>query len=245
MTEPAPKPLLMGILNLTDNSFLESSRALGLSDDALALKAGEMFSSGAGIIDIGACSTAPGNAPIPEEEEWARLERPLALLADAFPDRRFSLDTFRSGIVRKAVRIMPGIIVNDISAGEDDPEMLGIVAAEGLDYIAMDRSSDPYGHFESFSEKAAGCGIRNWILDPGFGFGKTIEENWDILRNLQTLKDFGRPILAALSRKRMIYQPLGLTPATCADESFDAERLAAALGASIIRTHDLDLWSRL
>lgn len=234
----------MGILNLTDNSFLESSRSLGLSEEGLIGKVAEMFDAGADIVDIGACSTAPWNSPICEEEEWARLERPLKILSNAFPEKNFSIDTFRSGIVRKAVKIMPRITVNDISSGEEDPDMLPLIASEGRTYIAMDRTSDPYRHFEEFARKAEKMRISDWIPDPGFGFGKTIEENWDILRNLGRLKDFGRPILVALSRKRMIYQPLGLTPSTCADESFDAERLAASSGASIIRTHDLELWAR-
>jgi len=234
----------MGILNLTDNSFMESSRALGLTDDTLVMRVNEMFSSGAGIIDIGACSTAPGNVPVSEREEWARLERPLTILAANFPGKRFSIDSFRSGIIRKAAKIIPGIIINDISAGEEDPKMLQFAAAEGLEYIAMDRTSDPYMFFEHFAIKATHAGIDNWILDPGFGFGKTNDENWSVLRNLRKLQEFGRPVLVALSHKRMIYQPLGLSPDTCANESFDAERLAFSLGASIIRTHDLILWSK-
>jgi len=235
----------MGILNLTDNSFLESSRSLRLSDEELCRKVEGMFGKGADIVDIGACSTAPMNRPVSIEEEWARLERPLTVLSDAFPKGRFSLDSFRSEIVRKAIGILPGLIVNDISAGEDDPSMLPLVASEGLEYVAMDRTADPYAFFSRFAEKAAGLGISDWILDPGFGFGKSNDENWGILHRLPDLLDFGRPVLVALSRKRMIYQPLGLSPSTCANESFDAERLAASLGASIIRTHDLEMWFRL
>jgi len=236
---------IMGILNLTDNSFLARSRALCLSETQLETKVREMLSDGAVIIDIGACSTAPGNEIIPEDEEWRRLERPLAFLFDAFPETAFSIDTFRSGIVRKALGLGRKFIVNDISAGEGDREMLPTVISEGVEYIAMDSTPAPYFFFESFSEKAERIGLRNWILDPGFGFGKTIGQNRDILHNLSRLKDFGRPVLVALSHKRMIYLPLSLTPDTCTEESLKAEKLAFDSGADIVRTHDIARLKRM
>jgi len=229
----------MGILNLTDNSFMTRSRSLCFTERELEEKVGRMLSDGADMIDIGACSTAPGNDLIPEEEEWRRLERPLEVLFNAFPDTPFSIDTFRSGIVRKVLGLGRTFTVNDISAGEEDREMLPLVISEGLEYIATDRTTDPYTFFETFTEKAEKTGLKNWILDPGFGFGKTVEQNWNILDHLSRLKDFGKPVLAALSHKRMIYLPLSLTPDTCTEASLKAERLAFDSGADIVRTHDI------
>lgn len=236
----------MGIVNLTDNSFVSTSRLAGKTIDEIIGKAGRMISLGASYIDIGACSSAPGNEFIGEEEEWRRLHEPLKALFDAFPENMvgFSIDTFRSGIVERCLSMGRKIIVNDIFAGLKDPRMLDICAANGLGYIAMDQSADPYSFFEKFADTAARKGIPDWILDPGFGFGKTVEQNLMILDSLERLCDFGRPVLCAISRKRMIYIPNNLTPLTCAKESVDAELLAVSKGASIIRTHDLELHSR-
>ena len=233
---------LMGILNLTGNSFVESSRALGLNDDELVGQVQFMFDSGADIIDVGACSTAPGNTPVDEATEWSRLERPLRVLFEAFPDRPFSLDSFRLPVLSKALALGKSFIINDISGAKDEG-VLDFAASNGLDYIAMDSSADPYSFFVDFADRAERKSLENWILDPGFGFGKTVEKNWEILSSLRRFTAFGKPVLAALSRKRMIYQPLGLTPENCAPQSVKAELLAVINGASIIRTHDLTLHS--
>lgn len=233
---------LMAIANLTDNSFVRADRMGGLSFDALTQTIGGLLSDGADMIDIGACSTAPGNAVISGQQEWSRLERALPVIFESFPDAVYSLDSFRMEVVSYALKIAGDMlhdvheqfIINDISS-----EMPELAAEKGLQYIAMAGTSDPYSFFRDFSSRALACGLSDWILDPGFGFGKTLEQNWEILNHLDRLSDFGRPILVALSRKRMIYQPLGLTPDTCAEQSVAAERIAISRGASIIRTHDL------
>lgn len=233
---------LMAIANLTDNSFVRADRMGDLSFDALTQTIGGLLSDGADMIDIGACSTAPGNAVISAQKEWSRLERALPVIFEAFPDAVYSLDSFRPVVVSDALKIAENLlhdvheqfIINDISSG-----MPEFAAEKGLQYIAMADTAAPYSFFQEFSLRAGSCGLYDWILDPGFGFGKTQEQNWDILDHLDRLADFGRPILVALSRKRMIYQPLGLTPDTCAEQSVAAERVAISRGASILRTHDL------
>jgi len=237
----------MGIVNLTDNSFVEFSRMGEASGDELLSYAGALFSDGADIIDIGACSTAPGNDIVPENVEMQRIRRGVPVLFESFPDRVFSVDTFRTAVATECLNLAQKylkdpreqLIINDISSGSRDSSMLPFIAQHKLQYIAMADSSDPCAFFTGFSATASRSGVDRWILDPGFGFGKTIEQNWEVLRNIAALKVFGRPILAALSRKRMIWQPLGLTPSTCAQQSVEAEKLAAELGADMIRTHDV------
>lgn len=239
---------LMAIANLTDNSFVRGDRMGELSFDALAESIGILLSDGADIVDIGACSTAPGNPAVSTEQEWKRLERALPVIFESFPDAVFSLDSFRPGIISKAIDIAGDLlhdiheqfIVNDISSSL--PEL---AVSYGVQYVAMADTPDPYAFFQNFALRAKTCGLSDWILDPGFGFGKTLEENWDILNNLERLSCFGRPILAALSRKRMVYQKFGLTPDSCAEQSVSAERLAIAGGASIIRTHDIKAHSSI
>lgn len=235
----------MGIVNLTDNSFMRSSRMAGAGERQLCERVEGMLRDGADIIDVGACSTAPGTVPVSVEEERERLRKPLVWLFRNFPSATFSFDTFRSAVVEDILAASRGfgggIIINDISAGQEDPMMLPLVAANSLEYIAMDRTDDPYAFFSALAPQLEAAGIGRWILDPGFGFGKSNERGWEILRDIGRLRDFGRPVLAALSHKRMIWQPLGLTPDSCAERSVEAEKLAASLGADIIRTHDLIL----
>jgi putative methyltransferase, YaeB/AF_0241 family/dihydropteroate synthase len=201
----------MVIINLTPDSFWKPSRG-----DM------EVFSCGADIIDIGAVSTRPGAEPVNENEEWARLEPILKRIPELLkesPETRISIDTFRSCIVRKAYALIGDFIVNDISAGEDDPEMLQTVAELGLTYIAMHKRGTPQtmdsltdypegvvkavsDYFAAFALKAAAIGIKDWIIDPGFGFAKTDEQNMELLEHLEEIRQEGRPILAGLAHKR-------------------------------------------
>lgn len=239
--------ILMSILNLTDNSFLERSRMKDKSvEDVVSAVAG-MIEAGAGIVDVGACSSAPGNEFISAEQEWERYSRVMPVLFREFPQMSFSFDTFRAEIVEKLLDCADRnpyngeFIVNDIFAGNADPRMLPFVAEHGLRYIAMDSTADPYGFFSEFAPKAEALGLKDWILDPGFGFGKDVQQNWKVFEQLPAFHDFGRPVLAALSHKRMIYMPLGLTPATCTEQSVEAEARAVKLGADMVRTHDVAL----
>ena len=199
-------PQIEGILNLTPDSFRESSRY-----DMDIFRNPKVD-----IVDIGAVSSRPGAAPVSEEQEWARLEPVLSHLPCG---KRISLDTTRSSIVRRAFGLIGDFIVNDISAGEDDPQMLRTAAELGLEYVAMHKRGTPatmdslchyengimnelLAYFADFAHRAQEAGLERWILDPGLGFAKTPEQNMEILYNLQALRVFGRPILTGPSNKR-------------------------------------------
>lgn len=235
----------MGIANFTDNSFLRRSRLACESVGTVIGHIDKLFCDGADIVDIGACSTAPGNAIVDTDTEWARLEPYLGEIFSSFPKACFSFDTFRGTVLSRilatasASNFSGQIIVNDIFSGEYDPSTIEIASSEGLPFIAMDRTDNPYAFFETFALRAEKAGLKEWILDPGFGFGKTTQQNWKILEELPLLKKFGKPVMVALSHKRMIYQPLGLTPEECTLQSVAAEKKAMLLGADIIRTHDV------
>lgn len=246
---------VMGIVNLTDDSFYEGSRCVGV--DAAVSRIGAMLEEGADIIDLGACSTRPGSLPVGEKEEWARLEPVLKAVRAAFPDARFSIDTYWASVVRNAYDLIGDFIVNDISAGEDDPMMLPVVGELGLTYIAMHKRGTPESmqglsdysdvvedvkaYFEEFSEKAEHYGIRNWVLDPGIGFAKTIEQNYELLRRLDAFKELADSprILIGVSRKSLIYKYFNISPA----ESLPATQVlgyaALTKGADILRVHDV------
>lgn len=241
----------MGIVNLTDNSFFSGSRFGGSGAVDAAL---EMASQGASVIDIGACSSRPGSEPVGPKEEWNRLKGVLKELRDS--GIRLSIDTVHSEVVRRVYDLVGDFMVNDISAGEDDPGMLPLVADLGLTYIAMHKRGTsatmgtmtdyPGGvvegvrsYFEEFSRKAAQIGIRDWILDPGFGFAKTVEQNWELLCGLHALKSLDRPILAGISRKSMIYKPLCITPEEALAPTQVAHLIALQQGATILRVHDV------
>lgn len=250
---------VMGIVNLTDDSYFTRSRHMladGRIDVGRAVRdIGKMFGEGADIVDIGACSTRPGSVPVGENEEWRRLSPVMAVLRKEFSDRTFSVDTFRAGIVRKCHDAIGNFIVNDISAGEDDPEMLGTVARLGLTYIAMHKRGTPetmqelcsYGdvtedvvaYFLDFAARAEAAGIRDWILDPGFGFAKTLEQNYRLLGELERFSVFGRQILVGISRKSMIYSLLGITPEESLPQTQVLHLAALERGADILRVHDV------
>ena len=220
----------MGILNLTPDSFYAPSRG--------NLR---ILRSGADIIDIGAVSTRPGADPVSLEEEWRRLEPVLGTLPSGLC---FSVDTTRAEIVRRTFELAGPFIVNDISAGEDDPAMLETVGKLGLEYIAMHKRGDPRTmdglarydnvvaelrrYFTDFAAKAAHFGIKSWILDPGLGFAKTPEQCFEIIDRLEELRMEGHPILIGAADKRFTG---GHTEAV--------HRRALRHGADILRVHDV------
>ena len=250
---------IMGIVNLTDDSFYGPSRIpAGTAPDVLLDRIGTMLSEGADIIDLGACSTRPGSEPVGEDEEWRRFKAVLPLIRDVFPDAVLSLDTYWPSVIRKAYDLVGPVIVNDVtSAGQDcaygSASMLETASKFGLTYVAMhwpgDTSMTPStgsvvdsvtDWFEKFSSRAEYAGLQDWWLDPGFGFSKTVAQNYELLRALPALKErFGRPMLVGVSRKSFIYKPLGITAA----ESLSATQLVhmSALqgGADILRVHDV------
>lgn len=250
---------IMGIVNLTDDSYFAPSRCLGtdgMPDIGRTVgMVGKILSEGADIIDIGACSTRPGSEPVGEEEEWRRLEPVLKAIKDSFPDAVISIDTWWASVVEKAAGLIWPFIVNDISAGEDDPGMLPAVGRLGLQYIAMHKRGTPstmqslcnYGnvtsevlqYFRKFAERAEKAGIKDWILDPGFGFAKDIGQNWQLLRELEGLRTLGHRILVGVSRKSMIYRLFGITPEESLAQTQVLHFAALERGADILRVHDV------
>ena len=217
---------IMGIINLTPDSFYEPSR-YNFS----------ILDSDADIVDIGAVSTRPGYTEIPMEEEWERLEPFLKSLRT---EKTISIDTTRAEIVRRAYDITGPFIINDISAGEDDVEMLPLAGRLALPFIAMHRypsSRDISAYFREFEAKAEVFGIENWILDPGFGFNKDEKENMHILERLEEFKSFNRPVLVGVADKRFTRTAFGSADGIDGTEA--AHLLALRHGADILRVHDV------
>lgn len=213
-----------------------------------------VLDSGADIVDIGAVSTRPGAEDVPEEEEWRRL-RPVLQELDG--NIEVSIDTVRSSTVRRAADLLRRkFTVNDISAGEDDASMLATVAELGLGYVAMHKRGTPAtmqrlcdycdvvndvkDYFMTFSKKAEEAGVGEWILDPGFGFAKTVEQNYRLLESLQEFSGFGRPLLVGISRKSFIYKPLGVGPEDALSATQALHMAALERGADILRVHDVE-----
>ena len=244
---------IMGIINLTEDSFYAASRVK--AGEAVE-RAGAMLEEGADYLDIGACSSRPGSAQPSEKEEWRRLEGALKAIRKAFPEARLSVDTYRASVVERTFDAIGPFLVNDISAGQMDPEMLKTVGGLGLPYVAMhmrgtpetmqqltdyptDITSAVSAYFQDFSHKADDNGIRDWILDPGFGFAKTVEQNYQLLMHMDRLQSFGRPILVGVSRKSMIYRLLGITPEEALAPTQVVHFKALEKGADILRVHDV------
>ncbi len=243
----------MGIVNLTDDSYFAQSRCSDV--DAAVEKVGRMLAEGATIIDIGACSTRPGSLPVGADEEWRRLEPVLKAVKGKYPDARISIDTYWSGVVGKAYDLIGEFIVNDISAGEDDVDMLPLVGRLGLTYIAMHKRGTPENmqfltdyddvvddvveYFRQFSHKASSFGIKSWILDPGFGFAKDVVQNYEMLARLDEFRNLEAPVLVGVSRKSMIYRKFGITPEEALPATQVLHMKALQLGADIFRVHDV------
>lgn len=248
---------LMGIVNLTDDSFFAGSRNLrpdGTFDEALfRSRIVNMLDSGADILDLGACSTRPGSDSISEEEEWRRLEPALRILAAEHPGVSISIDTFRPTVASRAFDIIGPFIVNDVSGGCE--EMWSLLGKLQLPYIAMHTRGTPKNmqtltdydnvteavreFFVGIAESADRHGVKDWILDPGFGFAKTVEQNWQLLREMAVLQEFGKEILVGLSRKSFMFRPLGITPADALPATQVVDFAALQNGADILRVHDV------
>lgn len=246
------KPKIMGILNLTPDSFYDGGRNNNLTD---ALKKTEqILSEGADLIDIGAYSSRPGAEHISEETESERLIPILRAIVSEFPDAILSIDTFRSGIAKIAVN-EGAAIINDISAGSMDKEMFQTIAKLGVPYIMMHMKGTPQTmssqndyedittevcqYFASRIQKLRNLGVNDLIVDPGFGFAKNLAQNYEILANLEQLKSTGHPVLAALSRKSMIYKLLETDAEHALNGTTAANTIALIKGANILRVHDV------
>ena len=250
------RPLVMGILNVTPDSFHAGSRAV--TDEDIERRASQLVAEGADIIDIGACSTRPGSTPPSPEEEWARLSRALRIVTKVLEKQApiISVDTFRSSIAERCVGEYGAHIVNDISGGTMDEEMFATVARLGVPYVLTHIQGTPatmqatphYDHVTVEVTRWLGervdalhqMGVCDVIIDPGFGFGKTVEHNYQLLRELAHLKhEIQAPLLVGISRKSMIYKPLGITPDESLHGTTALNALALANGAAILRVHDV------
>lgn len=243
----------MGILNLTPDSFYAGSRVREkkTAEDKIA----GMHSDGAEIIDIGAMSSRPGAPILSTEEEWSRLEPVLKIVSAKFQNLCFSLDTINSEIAKRAVEDYGIDIINDISGGNLDAKMFETIASLNVPYIIMHMRGTPetmqqLTDYKSltgdiiyyFSEKIRqlnNLGVNDIIIDPGFGFSKTIEQNYSLLNKLDEFSVFGIPVLAGLSRKSMIWKELGITPAEALNGTTALNMFALTKGANILRVHDV------
>jgi dihydropteroate synthase len=245
-------PIIMGILNLTPDSFYDGGKYR--DENAILEQAALMNSEGATIIDLGAYSSRPGADHITEEEELNRLLPIIELLLKRFPKLLLSIDTFRANVARRAINAGAALI-NDISAGKMDKNMLSTIAELQVPYIMMHMRGTPQTmktltHYDNlvkevlfyFSERVAharALGINDLIIDPGFGFAKTIEQNFELLHKLELFKILDLPLLAGLSRKSTIYKTLDLEPSEALNGTTVLNTIALMKGASILRVHDV------
>jgi dihydropteroate synthase len=246
------QPIVMGIINVTPDSFFEGHSTLGL--DGIVSLAGKMVDDGASILDIGGQSTRPGSERIPADREIERVVPVIAAIQSKYPDIVISIDTYHSRVAEMAVNAGASI-VNDISAGEMDKEMIAMVASLRVPYICMHMKGTPDNmqkgiHYENvvkevldyFILKIAACkaaGIHDVIVDPGFGFGKTIGHNFQLLKHLEIFKLLEKPIMAGISRKSTIYKTLGTTADGALNGTTVLNTVALLNGAAILRVHDV------
>ena len=246
-------PIVMGILNITPDSFYDGGTLK--TDTDILFRVEKMLSEGAAIIDIGAISTRPGANEVSESEELNRLTPVIDLISKKIPGTILSIDTYRSNIAKRAIETGAHII-NDISGGNLDPKMFETIATLKVPYIMMhmqgtpatmqqnpqytDVVADILDFFKVQINKLKSLGVTdNIVLDPGFGFGKTVEHNFQILKSLQRFSETGFPVLAGLSRKSMVNKIIGTMPENALNGTTALNVLALLNGASILRVHDV------
>lgn len=247
------RPQVMGILNVTPDSFFTDSRSFDA--DAISHRVAAMVAEGADMIDIGAYSSRPGAGEVSVTEEMQRLERGMAIVRKIAPSILVSVDTFRADVARYAVESLGVDMVNDISAGLLDDNMVATVAQLKVPYIAMHMRGTPATMSEMIQydnvvadvmrelsqriNEFTLAGINDIIIDPGFGFAKTTEQNYELLQNLELFHELGYPLLVGVSRKSMIYRALGVTPDDALNGTTVVNTIALQAGASILRVHDV------
>lgn len=247
------KPQVMAILNITPDSFYKESRTF--TPYEIEKRVAQIVAEGATIIDIGGYSSRPGADEVSLEEEVRRVERGLEIVRRIAPDMAVSIDTFRAPVAKLAIVRFGALIINDISAGELDPELMNIAAKYKVPYIAMhmrgtpktmqqqtgyvDVVGDVVDFFRGKVEQLRSLGVDDIILDPGFGFAKDVEQNYELLANTHRLKEFGVPILVGVSRKSMIYKVLEKSPSEALTGTIALNWEALRQGATIIRVHDV------
>jgi len=245
-------PKIMGILNITPNSFYDGGK-YSLEKNAIA-QVEKMLNEGATFIDIGAYSSKPNAEFVSQEEELIRIIPVVKAILKEFPNALLSIDTFRSSVAQECLN-NGAAMINDISAGSMDEKMMEVISKYNVPYIMMHLRGTPqtmqnqtnYEHlikemityFSDKVNKARSLGINDLIIDPGFGFAKTTDQNYEILSNLELFKILGLPILAGVSRKSMIYKPLGVTSNDALNGTTVLNTIAISKGATIIRVHDV------
>ncbi len=246
-------PQVMGILNVTPDSFYAASRQQ--TDEAIAARVRQILDEGASMIDVGAYSSRPGADDVSADEEMGRLAHALDILRRTAPQAIVSVDTFRAQVARRCVEDFGVQIINDISGGELDAGMFDTVARLQVPYILMHMKGTPRTmqqepHYDDLMtemlqyfgrkvEQLHEMGVKDIILDPGFGFGKTMAHNYELMRRLQDLQVLGLPLLVGVSRKSMIYRLLGTTPEEALNGTIVLNALALTKGANILRVHDV------
>lgn len=238
-------PIVMGILNATPDSFYQHNEGA----DPIRLRTRQMLTEGAAIVDVGACSTRPGYTPPDEMEEMQRLRKALAVVREEAPSAIVSVDTFRAEVAKMCVEEFGVQIVNDISGGDLDKEMFKTVAELGVPYVLTHNNALPEGEPEMVSqllrdlgskvEQLHDMGVCDIILDPGFGFGKTLEQNYILMRNMEVLHELELPLLVGVSHKSMIYKLLGTTPDEALNGTTVLHTIALQKGAHILRAHEV------
>ena len=232
------RPLVMGILNATPDSFYADSRQQTEGD--IVSCAAKILSEGATIIDVGGCSTRPGGEVVTEAEEMQRLRMALEIIRREHPEAVISVDTFRPDVARMSVEEFGADIINDVSGGT--PEMFRMVTRLRVPYILMSLQPTMREMLLSFAEKVQqlrDMGANDIILDPGFGFGKTLEQNYEIMNELEKLLVMELPLLVGISRKSMIYRLFDCTPQQALNGTTALDIIALMKGASILRVHDV------
>ncbi len=248
------KPQVMGILNVTPDSFYAESRTFS-SDELIEERVRQLVNDGADMIDIGGYSSRPGADDVSPEEEMNRLRRGLRAVHKVAPGVPVSVDTFRADVAKMCVEEEGADIINDISGGMLDRQMFRTVARLGVPYILMHMQGTPdtmqqHPHYDNLREEVmlyfaqridrlCQMGAKDIIVDPGFGFGKTIEHNYELMNHLEDFHTFGLPLLVGISRKSMIYKLLGGTPQTSLNGTTVLNTIALMKGAHILRVHDV------
>lgn len=246
-------PKVMGIINITLDSFYDGGRYI--SEESIVARINKMISEGCDMFDIGAYSSRPGALEVTEKDELQRLTNALSIIRNKFPNIIISVDTFRSKIAKAVVEDFNVDIINDISAGDLDADMFETIAKLNVPYIIMHMQGIPENMQNNpqyknivkeiimfFSKKVDQLkllGVNDVIIDPGFGFGKTIDHNYQLLKYLDDFKIFELPILVGLSRKSMLCKVLGIEPENALNATSVANTLALDRGANILRVHDI------
>lgn len=245
-------PRVMTIVNVTPDSFYDGSRTF--TEEEIERHVERAIEQGTDMLDVGGYSSRPNADEVSVEEEIARVGRAMRVIRRVCPEMVVSIDTFRAEVVRRTVAEWGDCIVNDISAGELDPQMITTVAELGLPYVAMHMRGTPatmqsmtdyddiveevHQYFAQRLDALRKAGIEDVVIDPGFGFAKTLEQNYQLMNGLGRLSDLGAPILVGISRKSMIYNLLGCTPAEALNGTTALHLEALRQGAKILRVHD-------